>query len=133
MRKILISIIIILLIVLAYFAIFQGISLGKFEILSTYGIVELNDELTEKINEANEKIKNDLQSKKAELSQNVNTLLQNKESYYRVANVSTESEINEANTEETYNIEYLWLRVGRHARAEGVNLRMDVMERNYWR
>ena len=85
------------------------------------------DELTAKIEEANRKIKNDLQSKRTELSQSVSTLLQNKESYYRVANVSTESEISKANTQETYDIEYLWLRIGRHARTEGVNIRMDVM------
>ena len=50
--------------------------------------------------------------------------LDNKESYYKLANVSTESEINKASTEETYDIEYLWVRVGRHARAEGVNMKM---------
>ena len=127
MRKVLISILVILLIVLAYFTIFQGISIGNFEILSASGIVGLNDELTAKIEEANRKIKNDLQSKRTELSQCVSTLLQNKESYYRVANVSTESEISKANTQETYDIEYLWLRIGRHARTEGVNIRMDVM------
>lgn len=127
MRKVLISILVILLIVLAYFTIFQGISIGNFEILSASGIVGLNDELTAKIEEANRKIKNDLQSKRTELSQSVSTLLQNKESYYRVANVSTESEISKANTQETYDIEYLWLRIGRHARTEGVNIRMDVM------
>src|SRR5699024_4249635 len=113
MRKVLISILVILLIVLAYFTIFQGISIGNFEILSASGIVGLNDELTAKIEEANRKIKNDLQSKRTELSQSVSTLLQNKESYYRVANVSTESEISKANTQETYDIEYLWLRIGR--------------------
>lgn len=127
MRKILISILIVLLLVLAYFTIFQGISIGSFQVLSTSGIVNLNDELTTKIEEVNRKIKNEYQSKQTELSQSVSTLLENKESYYRVANVSTESEINEANTEETYNIEYLWLRVGRHARNEGVNLKMDVI------
>ncbi len=127
MRKILILILVILLIILAYFTIFQGISIGSFHILSTSGIVELNNELTTKIDEANSKIKNDLQSKKTELSQSVDTLLSNKESYYKVANVSTESEISKANTEETYDIEYLWLRVGRHARTEGVNIKMDVL------
>ena len=127
MRKILISVLIVLLLVLAFFTVFQGISIGNFEILSASGIVGLNDELTAKIEEANRKINNDLQSKRTELSQSVSTLLQNKESYYRVANVSTESEISKANTQETYDIEYLWLRVGRHARTEGVNIRMDVM------
>lgn len=130
MRKILISVLVVLLIILAYFTIFQGISIGSFHVLSTGGIIELNDELTTKIDEANRKIKNDYQSKQTELSESVATLLENKESYYRVANVSTENEINKANTEETYNIEYLWLRVGRHARNEGVNLKMDVLNNN---
>lgn len=130
MRKILFSVLIVLLVILAYFTIFQGISIGSFQILSTGGIVELNNKLTTEIEEANTKIKSDYQNKEQELSQSVATLLENKESYYRVANVSTENEINEANTEETYNIEYLWLRVGRHARSEGVNLKMDVINGN---
>lgn len=128
MRKILISILLVLLIVLAYFTIFQGVSIGSFKILGTGQIIELNNILDLKIEEANKKIKSDLQNKKNELSQNVETLLNNKESYYRLANVSTETQISEANTEEVYNIEYLWLRVGRHARNEGVNMRMDVLD-----
>ena len=127
MRKILIAILLVLLIILAYFTIFQGISIGAFEILSTKGIVELNNNLTAKIDEANKKIKSDLQQKDVELSESVSTLLQNKESYYNLANVSTESEISKASTEEVYTREYLWVRVGRHARTEGVNIRMDVL------
>ena len=127
MRKILISILLILLIVLAFFTIFQGISIGSFQILSATGIVELNDNLNASINEANTKIKQDLQNKKTELSENVQLLLQSKEDYYDLANVSTENEINEASTEEVYTTEYLWLRVGRHARNEGVNIRMEIL------
>lgn len=130
MRKVLISILLILLIVLAYFAIFQGISIGTFKVLSTGEIIELNDNLTVKITDVNKKIKTDLKQKRDELKENINTLLDNKESYYNLANVSTESEITEASTEEVYNIEYLWVRVGRHARAEGVNMRMDVLAGN---
>lgn len=130
MRKILISILLVLLIVLAFFTIFQGISIGSFEILGASQIAELNNNLTLKIEEANRKIKNDFQSKKDELSQNVEVLLDNKESYYKLANVSTENQISEANTEEVYNIEYLWLRIGRHARNEGVNMKMDVLNGN---
>ena len=127
MRKVLISILLILLIVLAYFAIFQGISIGTFKVLSTNDIIKLNDDLTVKIGEANKKIKTDLQSKRSELNENINILLDNKESYYNLANVSTESEITEASTEQVYSIEYLWVRVGRHARSEGVNMKMDVL------
>ena len=127
MRKVLISILLVLLIVLAFFTIFRGISIGAFKILSTQEIIDLNDNLTVKIEEANQKIKTDLQAKRQELNENVNTLLENKESYYNLANVSTENEINEASTEELYSIEYLWVRVGRHARSEGVNMKMEVL------
>ena len=127
MRKVLISVLLVLLLVLAYFTIFQGISIGTFKVLSTNDIIKLNDDLTVKIGEANKKIKTDLQSKRSELNENINILLDNKESYYNLANVSTESEITEASTEQVYSIEYLWVRVGRHARSEGVNMKMDVL------
>ena len=126
MRKILIFILIILLIVLAYFTIFQGISLGTLKVSSVKEIIDLNDELKTKIEETNSKIKNQLKSKETELSSNVDTLLKNKEEYYKLANVSTENEINEANTEEIYNTEFLFLKIGRHARKEGVILNMPV-------
>ena len=81
MRKILIAILLVLLIILAGFTIFQGISIGSFKILSTQDIISLNDSLTAEINGANTKIKNDLQNKKTELNGQVEQLLRNKESY----------------------------------------------------
>ena len=42
MKKLLISVLIVLLIILAYFAIFQGISLGNIDILSVKQINEKN-------------------------------------------------------------------------------------------
>lgn len=126
MRKILISILVILLLVLAYFTIFQGIALGNFKILSVEKIIELNNTLNLGIEEANSKIKNDLKNKQKELSENVEVLSNNKEEYYKLANVSTENEIDEANTQEIYNSEYLWIKIGRHARKEKVIPKMDV-------
>lgn len=127
MRKILIAILLVLLIVLAYFTLFQGISLGSLDILGINGIIGLNDNLTEKINVANTKIKQDLQNKKIELSDSVDTLLEQKEKYYKLTNTSTDSEIAEATTQESYSLEYLYLKVGRHGRNEGVNFRMDIL------
>ena len=108
MRKILIAILLVLLIVLAGFTIFQGISIGSFQILSAQKIISLDDSLTAEINQANTKIKNDLQNKKTELNTQVEQLLLNKEGYYEVANVSTESEINKASTQEVYDIAFLF-------------------------
>ena len=128
MRKILISILLVLLGILAYFIITQGVSIGTIQVLSASEIIQLNNDLTDTINETNKKIKSDLQSKKSELNQSIDVLLANKESYYKLANVSTEKEINKANTEEMYNIEYLWVKIGRHARKEGVNIKLDIVE-----
>lgn len=127
MRKVLISILLVLLIILAGFTIFQGISIGSFQILGTEGIIKLNDDLTFEINQANTKIKSDLQSKKSELNEQVRQLLQNKEDYFNLANVSTETEISKAQTQEIYDIAFLFLKIGRHGRAEGVNFRMDIL------
>jgi len=126
MKKILISILYILLIVLAYFAIFNGISFANVKILSVEQIAQGNDNLTNSIEKVKSLLKKDYASKQEGLATSVERLLQKKEEYYDLANISTENEITKANTEETYLIEYLWTRVGRHATTEGVNLKMDV-------
>lgn len=126
MKKVLISILIVILVVLAYFAIFNGLSLGNIRILSVGEIIEANDNLTNDIEQANSLLKKDYPSKKEELAASVTELLEKKEEYFNLAKVSSDKEITKANTEETYLIEYLWTRVGRHATSKGVNLKMDV-------
>lgn len=127
MKKVLIAILIVLLVALAYFAIFQGVSLGSVQILSVEQIIKANDELTNKINQTNSLQKKEFLSKKEELSTAVSELLEKKEQYFNLAKVSTQGEITKANTEETYMIEYLWARVGRHATSKGVKLKFDVI------
>lgn len=127
MKKILSSVLIVLLIVLAYFVMFKGISIASIKVLSINQIIESNDELTNKIAETNSLLKKDYVAKKENLSNEVSKLLDKKEEYFNLAKISTEGELSKANTEETYLIEYLWTRVGRHATNKGVNLKMDVM------
>lgn len=127
MRKILISILIILLIILAYFTIFQGISIGGLKILGTKQLSELSTTLKSKADEANNKAAVELPNKKQEVLTSVDNLLKNKENYFRVANISTETELTKATTEEYYNAEYLYLKIGGYAREEGVKMRMDIM------
>lgn len=130
LKKLLIGILIILLIILAYFAIFKGITLGNLNILSVEQIIQANDNLTNNIEEANSLLKKDYPSKKQELSTAVTALLEKKEEYFDLAKVSTENEISKANTQETYLREYLWVRVGRHATSNGVYLKMDINSGN---
>lgn len=126
MKKVLISILIVLLVVLAYFAIFNGLSFGNARVLSIGEIIEANDELITNIEQAQSLLKKDYPSKKEELSTSITELLNKKEEYFNLAKVSTDKEITKANTEEIYWIEYLWTRVGGHATSKGVNLRMDI-------
>lgn len=126
LKKMLIGILIILLVVLAYFAMAKGITIGKINILSIEQITNKNDKLTNDIEEANSLLKKDYPGKKQELSNAITELLKQKEEYFELAKVSTENEISKANTEETYLREYLWVRVGRHATSRGVWLKLDI-------
>lgn len=124
MKKILIAVLIILLIVLAYFAIFKGLPIGDTNILSVEQIIDKNDSLTEKISQTKSLLERDFTARKESLSQEVSNLLEKKEEYFNLAKISTEGEISKANTEEVFLIEYLWTKVGNNARNKGVNIKM---------
>ena len=122
MRKILIGILTILLIVMAVLVITKGLTIGNFKILSVKQIIEDNDKLTSEISQTEKLIRSDYPAKLEDLDSNVSNLLVAKEEYQDLADVSTKSEINKATTVETYTVEFLWTRLGRHATAEGVYL-----------
>lgn len=127
MKKILIGTIIVLLCILAYFVVFEGITIGNLKILSLVQIKDENDYLTKEITETEALMQVDYLSKTESLNQSIKTLLQEKDKYLDLASVSTESELEKANQEENYKIEYLWTKIGRHAAKEGVNIKMDVL------
>lgn len=122
MRKILIGILTILLIVMAVLVITKGLTIGNFKILSVQQIIEGNDKLTAEISETEKLIRSNYPTELETLDSNVSSLLAAKEEYQDLADVSTKSEINKATTVETYTVEFLWTRLGRHATAEGVYL-----------
>lgn len=122
MRKILIGILTILLIVMAVLVITKGLTIGNFKILSVQQIIEGNDKLTAEISETEKLIRSNYPTELETLDSNVSSLLEAKEEYQDLADVSTKSEINKATTVETYTVEFLWTRLGRHATAEGVYL-----------
>lgn len=122
MRKILIGVITILLIVMAVLMIIKGLQIGNLQILSAKQIVEENDKLTKEISQTELLMNTTYPTKTEELDKNVSALLTAKEEYQDLTEISTKSEISKATTEETYTVEFLWTRLGRHATAEGVNL-----------
>ena len=122
MRKILIGILTILLIVMAVLVITKGLTIDNFKILSVKQIIEGNDKLTAEISETEKLIRSNYPTELETLDSTVSSLLAAKEEYQDLADVSTKSEINKATTVETYTVEFLWTRLGRHATAEGVYL-----------
>ena len=127
MRKILIGILTILLIVMAVLVITKGLTIGNFKILSVKQIIEGNDKLTAEISETEKLIRSNYPTELETLDSTVSSLLAAKEEYQDLADVSTKSEINKATTVETYTVEFLWTRLGRHATAEVIHLQIIVL------
>ena len=127
MKKILIGILMVLLVFLAYFAIFKGITLGGFQLLSVEQIQDENKKLTAGIAETETLIYSTYRNKTDELESSVSTLLATRDEYLDLAQISTDGELAAANKEETYKIEYLWTRIGSHATSEGVDLKLDIL------
>ena len=84
MRKILISILNALLIVMAILVIAKGIAIGNFKILSAKQIIEENDKLTTKISQTEKLIRTDYPAKLEMLENNVSKLLTAKEEYAKI-------------------------------------------------
>ena len=107
---------------MAVLVITKGLTIGNFKILSVKQIIEGNDKLTAEISETEKLIRSNYPTELETLDSTVSSLLAAKEEYQDLADVSTKSEINKATTVETYTVEFLWTRLGRHATAEGVYL-----------
>lgn len=126
MKKILIILLIILLVTLSYFAIFRGISLGNFEVLSVEKIQEENDKLTQEIEATERLMHSDYVQKTDELESSVDSLMSAKNEYLDLAHVSSNKDLVDASKKEIYKIEYIWTRIGSHATSEGVELKLDI-------
>lgn len=126
MRKILISVLIVLLVVLAGLMIFKGLIIGDFQILSVEQIIEEDEKLTKEISQTELLMYNTFKSKNDELSKSVTSLLNAKEEYLDLASVSTETQLSKAGQDETYTVEFLWTKLGGYSTAEGVGLKYDI-------
>ena len=126
MRKILISALILLLIIMACLVIFKGISIGNFNILSVKEIANENEKLTNEILQTELLMYTTFKTKTDELNKNLSNLLTAKQEYLDLANISSEQQISKASQQETYTVEFLWTRLGRHATAQGVTLKYEI-------
>ena len=126
MKNILITVISLLLTALIIICMVKGLTIGDFNILSIASIKEGSSNLDNAIEELNN-LKNVTYKKKVDdLQTTTKNLTTAKQKYLDLASVSTDQEIQEANLEQTYAMEYLWNKVGSYATREGVTLKWDV-------
>lgn len=126
MRKILLTIIIILLLIFGYFSLFKGIEIGSFKISSIKQIDENNKLLEAKIEQVNTDIDVNYPKKREELNQAIRKIEDAEERYSKETNLSSDQEIQSALEIESFDIEKLWTKLGNHAKAEEVNLKLVI-------
>lgn len=127
MKKILISVIIVLVLVLTSITIIKGLEIGNFKILGIEEIKKQNAELDEKIKESTKMASTDYPRALDNLNKTVKEFQKIRTDYEDMVNVSTNSEIQAANQYGVYEIGMLWIQLGNHAKSEGIV--MDVSAR----
>lgn len=126
MKDILITVISILLTVVIIICMVKGLTVGSFRILSISNIKQESLNLDNEVDELNN-LKNVTYKKKIDdLQTATKDLTTAKQKYLDLASVSSDEEIQEANLEQTYAMEFLWNKVGLYATKEGVTLKWDV-------
>lgn len=128
MKKILITIIFILLCVMLYLAFFKGISVGTIEINSKQDIENMSINLEEKKNEAIKKTSKTYPSSIEELKTAISSLNIAKEKYNeKLRYLSNDININSRQVDR-YKIEFLWTSLGNYAKEHDIEMQMDVIE-----
>ena len=126
MRKILIIILIAILLILGYFAIFQGLELLGLDVLSVLQIKDKSEELDSKLQRVSTLTSVDKPKAMTTLNESARQLMIEKEEYNDKILASSTEEIEALTQGIQYEMEYLWTKVGTHATKNGVTLRFEV-------
>lgn len=128
MRKLLIGILIIALLVLAGYMLIDRVKIADLEILGIQAIVDKNDALDQKILSATKLATVTYQSKLDTLQAANEKLQQEKTTYENY--ITSDAEGGTVSQIQSYEVEYLWTKIGNYAKREGVVLKMDVEVNN---
>ncbi len=128
MKNLLIAILSILSTVLIIFLVFKGVSMGDISILSITQIKENSEKLDADIETLSALKDTTYKNELSNLETSIKNLTVNKNKYLEVASTSSEAEIQQANQQRVYSMEYLWNKVGSYATSNGVNLKWDVTQ-----
>lgn len=126
MKKLLISMIAVLLVILTAITMIKGWSIGGLSVLGIKGIRQKNEELDSKIQAATKLANTDYLKSIDNMNENLKKLEEERENYENIVSTSTESEVQNAKQFQKYPIEYLWIQIGQHAKNEGVEIKIVV-------
>lgn len=126
MKKLLLSIVIVLIAILTGITVVQGLHIGGLNVLGIVEIKNENNDLDTIVKQATKLASTDYQKKKDDLDDAIKKLETEKNNYEDMVNVSTESEVEAANQSYDYEIDFLLIRIENHAKSEGVTMKMDV-------
>lgn len=130
MRKILLGLLVILLLALSVYIAVYGIELGSLEIKSIPAIKEENEELEAKIETASKLRTTQYPSEITVLESAYKKLVAEKENYEQILALGVDENGQPINKIQEYEMEKIWVAMGNHAKAQGVDLKMDVTLNN---
>lgn len=126
MRKFLFAVLAILILVLVFFLVRDGLSIGKINILGVTEIQALNGQVDQKIAEATELTQQDFNAENQKLNDALEDVATQREKYETVLAQSSKEDIQEALTQEKYEVEKLWISIGNYADEHNVKVNMQI-------
>lgn len=130
MKKTLIMVLILLLLVMVVFMLLKSVNIGSLQILGIKDLNAENNKLDESIQTLSRLSSTDFNQATLDVTNSSKQYEKAKSEYEALATVSTDSEVGTANQLQKYEIEYLWTRIGNHATAEDVVLKLDIKANN---
>lgn len=130
MRKILLSVVIVILLAFGISTMVNGSQIGNLKISSIEQIKQQSETLDSKIQEVNSLIDTQYPSKQDELTQANKKTQTAKEQYLDEINFSSNEELENTLKIKNFDIEKIWAKVGNHAIDQGVNITLAISKKS---
>ena len=128
MKKVLISILIVLIVILTFFVVFKNINIGEWKSKNINDIKNLNSELEQKINNAKQLNNQDYPNEVNKLDDSMEKLKIVKKKYQnKMEYVSGNVDLGGVSIK-NYKIERLWIALENYAKNENVELKLEVVD-----
>lgn len=129
MRKFLIFVLLLILVILAYFMVTDGITIKDFHVLSWKEIQTNNEQLDQNIENLDKLITVTFKNEQSNLNESYKQLLIKKNEYADLVLYSSETDIEKATRTEMYETEFLWTKLGNYAtKNNGIDMKIDVVK-----